>query len=303
MADRTSGAEQLIAIPGRGVGAASEEVVRIAERRGYGVGASGPGTFRLVKSSRPKWAIAAAAISAPLLGLGLLFLLIRRTQSTVVTVFEDRTGTKARIVGDLDPGIVEYLQAPTQARPPSAPRLSGPAQPPDRASDLLANKTVEIPPGTEPPESLGIPDAAAVGQVPATITQSGPPDGPDLDLAETMVRPGRPNTNDRPPAVLLPDGRVIDLGLGIVVGRSPDPGGTDGDRQVIQLHDPTLSKTHLSICPDGTAVVVTDLHSTNGTRMRVGGTSVVCRPGVQSSVPPGAEILAGEAVIKVLGQQ
>ena len=119
--------ERLVEIAGRGIGDASEQVVRVGELQGYTVVASGPGTFRLVRSTRPKWAVALAVLFAPALGLGLLFLLIRKNESGVVTVFEDRAGVKARVIGAIDPALVQFLAQPEQASPVAAARVAGSA--------------------------------------------------------------------------------------------------------------------------------------------------------------------------------
>ncbi len=66
------------------------------------------------------------------------------------------------------------------------------------------------------------------------------------------------------------DGTTADVDRAVLVGRAPT-----GDRSTTRAprlmtvpspgHD--ISRTHLEVLPDGWEVVVTDLHSTNGTTL------------------------------------
>jgi hypothetical protein len=78
-----------------------------------------------------------------------------------------------------------------------------------------------------------------------------------------------------------PDGSTIDLDRPVLIGRAPsDSGFENAQPHLLTVPSPSqdISRTHVLVAPDRDAVVVTDLHSTNGT--------TVVRPG------PGVERLA-----------
>ena len=89
-------------------------------------------------------------------------------------------------------------------------------------------------------------------------------------------------------AVVLPDGtRVVVGDEPITVGRAPDCD--------LVLADPTVSKRHLELRRQGPNVVLTDLGSTNGTR--VNGAGIRERPLVDGDeIRLGATVLRYEAV-------
>ena len=63
-----------------------------------------------------------------------------------------------------------------------------------------------------------------------------------------------------PAEVVLPDGRRVQLGSGpLVIGRLPECG--------VVLSDPNVSRRHAELRRAGDSVLVTDLGSTNGTRV------------------------------------
>jgi hypothetical protein len=97
----------------------------------------------------------------------------------------------------------------------------------------------------------------------------------------------------------LADGRAIAVGNGAVLGRSPSPDPQAPAAALYALDDPTLSKTHATFAPSPAGVVVIDHHSTNGTSVLVGGTTMQCRPGVAVEAPFGAQVVAGELVMVV----
>jgi len=258
--------ERLLTLSSLGLGQAAEEVVKAGELHGYTVAATGPGTFRLVRTRRPKWASITAVALMPFLGLGLLFLLVKQEQSGVITIFEERDGTKARLVGAIDHQIAEQLSRMPQVGsrvPVSSARVS---------PDLDATSSTAI---------TDIPGSSSID-----------------DLNRTVVRSPREEVA-RKYALVLPDGRRLDVAVGLVMGRDPSASGKWANCRPISIDDPSLSKTHLAVVPSSSGLDVIDLHSTNGTRINSSDSDWDCEPGMSTNTGPGSQIHAGSTVITV----
>lgn len=287
----TAGSEQIIAVDTR-VGAISERVVERGRAHGYSVVAAGPGIYRLARSTRPLWARVAAIVTFPFLGLGLLFLVVRRDEDATIAVFEDRAGAKLRIVGHLDAALVDDLR--------TAPPAEGPGE--GRAPDA-ASASPE-PPGPQktppPPAPSSLPSAFPPGSDPARQPIAAEPAENERAAAafgETVVRSKATEDGDELELV-LPDGSRHDCQPGVVVGRAPAATGVASGMVPMPIGDPSVSKTHASIERTGASLMVTDLHSTNGTFLVSHGRAVDCQPGVPVKVPPGAEIHLGDVVLR-----
>lgn len=118
--------EDVIPTNGLGLGASTQRFVDVASATGYSVVATGPNRFRLARTYRPMWASVLALATAVFVGLGLFFLLVKRTETGDAVVVEDRSGVKLRLTGALHPHLVEQLRvafatvAATNAVPPAA---------------------------------------------------------------------------------------------------------------------------------------------------------------------------------------
>ncbi|MGO4594160.1 FHA domain-containing protein [Leifsonia sp. 2TAF2] len=122
--------------------------------------------------------------------------------------------------------------------------------------------------------------------------------------AFTPPTPAAPAAPVRPLwRLILPAGRSVPITRDVLLGRNPSraahPESTThtSDPELIALDDPTstVSKTHALLSPDGDALTVTDLHSTNG--VLVGGTRA--EPGAPTPVPDGADLLLGDLAVRV----
>ena len=144
--------EDVIPTNGLGLGASTQRFVDVASATGYSVVATGPNRFRLARTYRPMWASVMALATAVFVGLGLFFLLVKRTETGDAVVVEDRSGVKLRLTGALHPHLVEQLRvafATTQAVnavPPAASFMPVPACAESVHSPLP-------PPVVEPPRS------------------------------------------------------------------------------------------------------------------------------------------------------
>lgn len=107
-------------------------------------------------------------------------------------------------------------------------------------------------------------------------------------------------------AVDLPGGIRETLDRSLVLGRSPSASrvpATDVPRLVtIGGEDNDISRSHVRIAVEGDTVVVTDLHSRNGTLLQLPGKpSQRLRPGEPATVLPGATLdLGGGVVLSVV---
>jgi pSer/pThr/pTyr-binding forkhead associated (FHA) protein len=103
-------------------------------------------------------------------------------------------------------------------------------------------------------------------------------------------------------AVAFPDGRTVALDRTVYVGRSPkSPRITSGVvPELVAVPSPRreVSSTHVEIQQEGRAVVVRDLGSTNGTRVRVPGAAPsMLSPGASRVVATGTLLDLGDDVV------
>ncbi len=98
------------------------------------------------------------------------------------------------------------------------------------------------------------------------------------------------------------DGTVVDLDRAVLLGRAPsEQRSTVPLPRLVTLASPgqDISRTHLQVVPENWQVVVTDLHSTNGTFVvdpGPGGNRGLLPPGQPTPVPIGAVLELGEGV-------
>ena len=99
----------------------------------------------------------------------------------------------------------------------------------------------------------------------------------------------------------LTGGTPIVLDSTTVVGRDPDNISEYRDATCVALGDAnrSISKTHAALAPVPGGLWITDLHSTNGTRIEEEGHVTVARPGESIPVPTGATIVLGSAAYRV----
>ena len=87
-----------------------------------------------------------------------------------------------------------------------------------------------------------------------------------------------------------------------VLGRDPAIDSAQGDAAPIALSDParSVSKTHALVEVVDEVLTVTDLHSTNGTRVAASdGRTSRLEPGQRTPVPVGSTMVLGEFALRV----
>ncbi|GGE82126.1 FHA domain-containing protein [Mycetocola zhadangensis] len=138
------------------------------------------------------------------------------------------------------------------------------------------------------------PAAPAPVQALAPVQAPAAPTGP--------VAPVAPAAPDIGPRLVLPDGVVLPLTSGLIVGRDPQQQDGYGVTALAPLHDieRSVSKTHAVLGVSDGRVWIIDLNSTNGTYMvAANGTLTPCPPEVATPLEPGADIRFGEYRVRV----
>ena len=113
----TPNAEALVGSPLR-LGATCDTLVAAAAAEGFVVAATGPNRFRMAKSWRPRWARVLMWLLLPVAGLGLVFLLIRRSATLDASVDEE-IATALRECEAAPPVACETLMDDVYARRPA----------------------------------------------------------------------------------------------------------------------------------------------------------------------------------------
>lgn len=151
-----------------------------------------------------------------------------------------------------------------------------------------------------------MPEAAAPASAPAA-GGSLPPLTPVPNTSAQTATPSLPSASSAAPALsvrLVPllGGNPILIHEPTVVGRDPDNISAYPGAERVALDDPTrsVSKTHAAIFPLLDGVWVTDLHSTNGTRVEYrDGRTVEAVPDKALSALEGSTIFFGRIAFKV----
>ena len=189
--------------------------------------------------------------------------------------------------------------------PPSSPAMASgplasvpPADPTPPSSAAMASGPLASVPSADPTP----PSSAAMASGPGT--DPGPAAHPVVSASSPSAARGRHRHTEDPRAnrlVPLTGGAPIKLESTTVVGRDPDNISDYPGAACVSLNDVTrsISKTHaaLALAPGG--LWITDLHSTNGTRIEEEGHVTVARPGESIPVPTGATIVLGSAAYRV----
>ena len=108
-----------------------------------------------------------------------------------------------------------------------------------------------------------------------------------------------PQPGPRPPlgALVLDDNSALELSIDCVVGREPalDPSVAVGEAHPLAIADAAVSRVHARIHLDGWQVLLIDLGSVNGTRIRLPGkrSEQVLEPNVPVPLQSGTRVLVG----------
>ncbi|MEZ5111316.1 MAG: FHA domain-containing protein [Microbacteriaceae bacterium] len=171
------------------------------------------------------------------------------------------------------------------------------------------------------PPPTGAPVATAPGLISAvpggTGHRPGDHDGQTISVAQSRAMraagqlPPQPGTAAPPPPapappvstarIVLSTGRTVQLDRTVVIGRRPSSTRTTGGMlpHLITVDSPEqdISRSHVEIRLEGDAVVVVDLHTTNGTMLRRAGSEPTqLHPGEATVVVSGDVLELGDGV-------
>ena len=188
--------------------------------------------------------------------------------------------------------------APGAASAPRAASAPGTGDPSGRATSGL--DTLAIPQSA--PASAAAASAAPTGwSAQASADDTMVLDAPDTRTRRRTARHRR--RTDEQTIVLVPDtgGEAIPLPEPTVVGRDPRNISAYPQAQRASIFDPSrsVSKTHALLVPVPGGVWVTDLHSTNGTRIESNGAVTALVPEKEEAAMPGSKVVFGNAVYRV----
>lgn len=192
---------------------------------------------------------------------------------------------------------LERRPPPRPPRPPAPPR---PPEGPDAAdgTTVMRGDPLRIASGPVSPDRIG----PTVHALLCPSSHVNPPNSSACRLCGVPLPPQDPVTVLRPVlgVLLLSTGDVITLDRGVVMGRSPRTEFSGGERpHVVKLPsgDGEVSRTHLEVSLDGWHVLVTDLHSTNGTIVVLPGRDPErLRPGEPTPIQPGTLVIVAADV-------
>jgi hypothetical protein len=221
------------------------------------------------------------------------------------------TGTEtAAAAGDPDagPGVAGGCGAPPIVAVPGPPRSTGsplpaPGSGSDGDHDGLTQFAEDVPVGYTPPP---LPAEPPPGSVLAVLCPVGHPNAPHTlacRLCGQLI--GRPEPVPVPRPVLarirLTTGEVVDVDRPVVIGRAPyasSVAASDPPRLVtVPSPNQDISRAHAQIRAADWQLVVSDLHSTNGTTVRPPGRAPQrLHPGQEMVVEPGWAVDLGDGV-------
>ena len=202
-------------------------------------------------------------------------------------------GTSGAFTGP--PGVASAPRAASAPRTSSAPGAAsapGTGDPSGRATSGL--------------DTLAIPQSAPASAAAGWAAQASADDTMVLDAPDTRTRrrtARHRRRTDEQTIVLVPDtgGESIPLPEPTVVGRDPRNISAYPQAQRASIFDPSrsVSKTHALLVPVPGGVWVTDLHSTNGTRIESNGAVTALVPEKEEAAMPGSKVVFGNAVYRV----
>lgn len=259
----------------------------------------------------------------------------RRVEAPVAVAAPVTAPTRANAAPPAPPAPPEPVAPPAPPAPaePVAPAVAAPVAPaaaPAAPSPARVTAPVEL---TMVPdeETIAGPSSAFANGLPAGPPSAAPaPDSVDGDhdgmtVASIDIRRLREARAARasaatsadgptaapaaaaPASIRMPDGTLESIGHEVVLGRAPSVSKVSGGRIprliTIGLGDPDISRSHVRLALEGDTVVITDLHSRNGTHVVAPGKPPVkLRSGEPTPVLTGTVVdLGGGWTIQVVG--
>lgn len=150
----------------------------------------------------------------------------------------------------------------------------------DTAVEPARRSFIGMPPGMQ----------ADIDTVPAGEHAAVPPPGVAAE----------PDDSAEAPQLVFPDGLRVGVTGSILIGRDPSAQDAFPDASFVPVADRTISKTHAAVQWSHGTVWVSDLNSTNGTRIvDIAGRDTVCVAGVATPAHAGGGILFGSVLVSL----
>jgi FHA domain len=198
----------------------------------------------------------------------------------------EQPGEEANVIPLVDADI-EYPMWEPEREPVPARAL-----PPEGAEDMENADTALMPPPSV--AGTGVSQDSLIMAVVCQYGHASAQNASTCRLCGSPIAPQGPQLLPRPVLAVLraSNGSTTDVDRAVLVGRAPSAQrSTARAPRLMTVPSPShdISRTHLEVAPEGWSVVVTDLHSTNGTTL--------VRPGGIDRQP----LPAGEAIPVELG--
>lgn len=275
----------------------------------------GPGRLGVYRTYRPTWALILAIVLFPLVGVGLLFLLVKKSDQGEILIVDGPTGPQVTlppvVPAQHDAALADRFagRAGTSA---ARPRVVG-----NEADSVLPPPPVTAGAGSPEQESRGGPITAVPGThqpaipvanlappPPATSSEPFAMRSDDFSFADdlnaaTLQRPSTSSVPNSPvvrPVALRFAGGVVSVppGTTVVLGRAPEPQGSATPVRV-PGDASTVSKSHALVRAVASGLEVSDLGSTNGSTVEQSGRSIVVDPGRWHRLEVGDRLVLGAA--------
>ncbi len=208
------------------------------------------------------------------------------------------TRRRARAPEQAAPELAADLEGAADAGEQAAPELAADHAP---ATDTILVRRREADTMLAPPRAVRDADTILTQQRTPRRTRATPtvPTPPETPTA--------PEAGPEGPRFRVGDGPVHSLTVPVLIGRRPMPpriAGIAGPApELLFVVSPrsVVSGTHLELRLEGTRLVATDLHSTNGTTVRTAAGNRRMRAGESVVVAPGSRLdLGDDTIIEIL---
>ncbi|GAA1832958.1 FHA domain-containing protein [Agromyces salentinus] len=227
---------------------------------------------------------------------------------------------------------------PAVSEPSAGPASTSGPNPPVPSSAMPEPAPVEAPPAPPAVDDATVVSVSAIGRRDAAASEGAQPGRDGRGVEQTIIppeestgdhdgmtivgadirrlreeraarssAPDEPTDEARALGIRMPDGTVEPISHEVVLGRAPSASQRAGGRLprvvAIGAGDQDISRNHVHIAVEGDTVVVTDLHSRNGTHVAQPGKAPVrLRAGEPTPVLTGTVVdLGGGWTIQVVG--
>lgn len=280
-----------------GSGAALDALLRAVAADGqYQAVQVAPDRIQFARTFRPTWALVAGWVSLLFFLVGLLFFLVKTTETCLAVIESDHRGTRIRLTGRLSSAALGRVRsaladgptsssqvvpaAPTvgQATPSAFTAGAAVANPPQGVIDLTAHGSPR--PASPPPTSTVPPVAPVVAAAtPAPVAPAPQVQPPAAPVAAVHAPPAWPNPSSSAAAVRIPE----------PPSRTPDTGAVH-DRADLSGSDATLVPA-AARRPDP-AVSVPIVQLDDGRRIELRRVNLLGRDPVAGADDAGAQLIA-----------